>query len=170
MDKYLFGSKMLGLNNCRDEDWLTFVDDYSNTDRKAGERSLKFYKKIVERFTQGKNNGEDFFKSCYLYQTSAGFFSDENYPFKHFNILEHKAVWIAQLKAYMNSENTEARALQGERETLRKDFYHILYQYYMIKENTHRISAEALSEVQKIHDLEMPKSYFYELRNLINSL
>jgi hypothetical protein len=40
----------------------------------------------------------------------------------------------------------------------------------MIKENTHQISDEAKINVQKIHDLEMPSSYFYELRELINSL
>jgi hypothetical protein len=40
----------------------------------------------------------------------------------------------------------------------------------MIKENTHQISDEAKINVQKIHDLEMPSSYFYELKDLINSL
>ena len=40
----------------------------------------------------------------------------------------------------------------------------------MIKENTHWISEEAKAEVQKIHDLEVSSSYFYELRDLINSL
>jgi hypothetical protein len=53
---------------------------------------------------------------------------------------------------------------------LPKQFYQLLYQYYMIKENTHWISEEAKAEVQKIHDLEMPSSYFEELRALINSL
>lgn len=166
--KYLFGSKLLRLDNCRDEDWLTFVDDYRGDDRKAGERSLKFYKKIVERFTQGKNKGEDFFKSCYLYQTSCGFFNDEAYPFNDFNILEYKTVWIKQLKDYMDLDATETEALKGE--TLPKYFYHILYQYYMITENTHWISDGAKVNVQKIHDLEMPSSYFYELRDLINAL
>jgi hypothetical protein len=40
----------------------------------------------------------------------------------------------------------------------------------MIKENTHWISEPAKELVQKIHDLEMPSSYFYELKDLINSL
>lgn len=167
-NRYLFGSKMLGLDNCRDEDWLTFVEDYSSGERKAGERSLKYYKKIVERFTQGKNRSGDFFKSCLLYQTSCGFFDDETYPFNDFNILEHKAVWIKQLKGYMDLDATETDAKQCE--TLPKYFYHILYQYYMITENTHRISDGAKANVQKIHDLEMPSSYFYELRDLINGL
>lgn len=166
--RYLFGSKLLGLDNCRDEDWLTFVDDYRGDDRKAGERSLKFYKKIVERFTEGKSRDEDFFKSCYLYQTSCGFFDDEAYPFNDFNIFEHRKVWIRQLKGFMSLDTTESEALKGE--MLPKHFYHILYQYYMIIENTHRISDEAKANVQKIHDLEMPSSYFCELRDLVNTL
>ena len=40
----------------------------------------------------------------------------------------------------------------------------------MIMENAHWISNEAKANVQKIHDLEMPSSYFYELRDLINNL
>jgi hypothetical protein len=103
-----------------------------------------------------------------MYQISVGFHDDENYPFKEFNILEHKEVWIKWLKAYMNAEDTETWATT--KDVLPKQFYHILYQYYMITENVHFISDEAKVDVQKIHDLEMPSSYFYELRDKINSL
>mgnify|MGYP006988383097 CR=1 FL=1 len=68
----------------------------------------------------------------------------------------------------MNAEKTEEWAFKTN--ILPKQFYHILYQYYMIIENTHWISDSAKVDVQKIHDLEMPSSYFYELRDLINSL
>lgn len=166
--KYLFGSKLLKLNNCRDEDWLIFVDSHSEARGQRGVRSIPFYNTLIEHFVNGNNDVDDFFKSCYLYQTSCGFFNDENYPFNHFNILEHKEVWINQLKGFMNLDTTKENALKSD--ILRKSFYHILYQYYMIKENTHWISDEAKANVQKIHDIEMPSSYFYELRDLINSL
>jgi hypothetical protein len=104
----------------------------------------------------------------FIYQISVGFHDDENYPFKDFNILEHKEVWIKWLKAYMNDKDTEEWALKND--ILPKQFYHILYQYNMIKENVHFISDEAKVDVQKIHDLEMPKEYFYELRDKIDSL
>ena len=100
---------------------------------------------------------------------SEGFHCNEsNFPIK-FNILQHKDRWIACLKSYMNLERTEKLVLQ-EKRGLSKKFYHILYQYYMIKENTHFISEEAKNHVQKIHDLNMPSSYFYELKELINQL
>ena len=72
------------------------------------------------------------------------------------------------LKAYINSE--QANNLVLDVEVLPKVFYHLLYQYYMIKENTHWISDEAKKEVQKIHDLEVPAEYFEHLKELINSL
>lgn len=167
--KYLFGSKMLKLNNNRDEDWQTFVIDHpEGQERQRGVRSIKFFNVLISHFTKGINRPEDFYKSCFLYQLSTGFHEEENYPFKHFNILEHKEVWINQLKGWINLPETEERALS--RDTLPKTFYHILYQYNMILENTHFISEEAKVDVQKIHDFEMPTSYFYELRDMINSL
>lgn len=166
--KYVFGSKMLLINNPRDIDELVFVDKPSWMVREKGCRSIPFYKGLIDRFCRGKNMPSDAFKSLYIYQLSAPFIEDENYPFKDFNILEHKDVWVKQLKGYMNHPATEEMAMKGD--ILPKNFYHILYQYNMIVENAHWISDEARANVQKIHDLEMPSSYFYELRELINSL
>ncbi len=130
--------------------------------------NIVLIERIINRFIQGENEPNDRYKSLRLFQFSAPFTEDENYPFKYFNILEHKDVWIEQLKGYMNHADTEAAAIKGE--VLPKIFYHILYQYNMIAENTHWISDGARVNVQKIHDLEMPSSYFYELRDLINGL
>lgn len=168
MGKYLFGSHLLKLKCCRDEDWLTFVDKPPK-ELERGERSIRFNNIIISHFIEGNNRPEDVHKSYIMYQLSKGFFEgDENYPFKHFNILEHKEVWINQLKGWINLPETEERALS--KDFLPKQFYHILYQYYMITENVHFISEEAKVDVQKIHDFEMPTSYFYELRDMINSL
>lgn len=116
----------------------------------------------------GKNKADDKFRALYLYQLSAPFIEDENYPFNFFNILEHKKVWIEQLKGYINLPKVEEWGTRYE--TLPKQFYHLLYQYYMITEGVHFISEAAMVDVQKIHDLEMPSSYFYTLRDLINGL
>lgn len=166
--KYLFGSKMLKLNNNRDEDWLTFTDENAKTANEMGCKSIPFYKVIVNHFINGNNVKADTFKALFLFQLSAPFINDTDYAFKDFNILEHKEVWIKWLKAYMNAEQTEEWALKND--ILPKQFYHILYQYNMIIENVHFISNEAKVDVQKIHDYEMPSSYFYELREKINEL
>ena len=166
--KYVLGSKMLQINNPRDIDEITFVDKPSWQVRENGKRSIPFVKMIIDGFTKGKNKPNDFFKAMYIYQQSAPFFEDYNYPFKDFNIFDYKEVWIEQLKGYMNYPATEETAIKGD--ILPKNFYHILYQYHMIQENVHHISDEARINVQKIHDLEMPSSYFYELRELINKL
>ena len=166
--KYLFGSKMLQLNNARDEDWLAFVNQRGATIKDKNSRSIPFYKTIIKHFTMGSNVSADSFKASFLFQLSAPFINDENYPFNDFNILEHKEVWKQWLKAYMNDETTEQWA--NKTDILPKQFYHILYQYNMIIENVHFISNEAKVNVQKIHDLEMPSSYFTELKHLVNSL
>ena len=166
--KFLFGSKMLGLSNNRDEDWLTFVDERANVAREMGCKSIPFYRTVLNTFITGNNIKVDIYNASYLYQQSAPFFTDEKYPFKDFNIFEHKAVWVRWLKAYVNSKAIEKRATATD--TLPKIYYHLLYQYYMLTEDVHFISDEAKAQVQKIHDLEMPSTYFYELRELINNL
>ena len=172
MSKYLFGSQLLKLNYPRDGDWLSFADietkDMTDLQRKQGVRSIPFNRTVINHFIEGKTQPNDEYKAVHLFQLSNGFREDENYPFNGFNILEHKAVWIAQLKGYINLPQTEEKALRDE--VLPKTFYHILYQYDMIVENVHFISDEAKADVQKIHDLEMPSSYFYELREKINTL
>lgn len=166
--KYLYGSKMLKLNNNRDEDWLTFTEENAKTAREMGCKSIPFYKSIVRHFVSGNYIDADAFKALFLFQLSAPFINEDNYPFNDFNILEHKDVWVKWLKAYMNAEDTEEWATT--KAVLPKQFYHIIYQYHMIIEDTHFISDEAKVDVQKIHDFEMSSSYFYDLRDKINSL
>lgn len=166
--KIVLGSRMLQMNNPRDTDEIVLVDKPSWEVRDTGCRSIPFTRMIIDHFIKGKTKANDPYTSFYIFQLSAPFFDDKNYPLNDFNILEHKEVWINQLKGYINHGDTEAKALAEE--MLPKRYYHLLYQYHMIKENTHRISDEARVNVQKIHDLEMPSSYFYELRDLINSL
>lgn len=168
MVKYLYGSKMLKLKNARDEDWLSFVECKGKDITETGYRSIPFHQAILKHFIDGRNIKSDYYKAMNLYQFSAGFIDDAEYPFKDFNILEHKEVWKEWLKAYINEEKNEAWATKTD--ILPKHFYHLLYQYNMIVEDTHWISDQARVDVQKIHDLEMPASYFYELRDLINNL
>lgn len=165
--KCLLGSKMLKLNN-RDEDWVTFIDECARDAMSKNCQSIPFYKGITECFIKGGHIYSDPYNALFIYQISVGFHDEEYYPFGDFNILEHKDVWIKWLKAYMNDEAVEQKAMSQD--ILRKQFYNILYQYHMIIEDTHFISDEAKVDVQKIHDFEMPSSYFYELRDKINSL
>ena len=166
--KYLFGSKMLRLDNFRDEDWRSFVMLNASDITEKGCMSLPFEMQVIDGFIHGKNVPGDAYKALYFYQISSDFHADEEeYPL-NFNILDYKPFLIDCLKSYMALDRTET--ISQKREILPKTFYHILYQYNMIIEDTHWISDEARVNVQKIHDLEMPASYFYELRGLINSL
>lgn len=168
--KYLFGSKMLKLDNPRDEDWIAFVDTPRNEplDKDEHQHRINFEMRRIRSFIQGQNQPTDSYKALIFYQLSSGFQEDPDYIFGFFDILKYKKVWADHLKNYMSLESTEKFAHTYD--NLHKKFYHILYQYYMITEDTHFISDEARAKVQKIHDLEMPASYFYELKEMINSL
>ena len=166
--KCLFGSKMLKLANCRDVDEYKFVNKNALEIKESDARSIRAMTHIISQFVMEKNQAHDSFKALTLYQVSNGFHNEPEYPFNFFNILNYKVIWINHLKNFINLDKTEAWATKFE--VFPKRFYHLLYQYHMIVENTHWISDEAKVNVQKIHDLEMPSSYFYELRNLINSL
>lgn len=170
-NKYLFGSKMLKLNNPRDEDWLEFVDVPRGTkidNREHNRHRLGFEQRRIKSFIEDRNMPDDSFKSLIFYQLSNGFHEEDDYPFKDFNILNYKDIWIKQLKNYINQDSTEKFALAYN--VLHKKFYHLLYQYYMIIEDTHFISDAAKEKVQEIHDLETNPNYFYELKHLINTL
>lgn len=165
--KCLYGSKMLKLNNYSDEDWAILVDNSRRYINGMPTMNYPFYNRLVGSFTKGRNADGDPYKALFLYQMSKGFHEDPNYPFD-FNVLEYKPILAKCLQTYINLPRVE----QGAKKTpkLSKKFYHLLYQYYMLTEDTHFISAEAKAQVQKIHDLETPSSYFYELRELINGL
>lgn len=166
--KCLFGSKLLKINNPRDEDCVVFINKRGTEIKEKGCRSIPLYNTLLNYFMMGKSVEGDSFSALGLYQLSAPFFDDTDYPFNYFNILNHKGAWVAQLKNYINLDKVESYATKTD--ILPKRFYHLLYQYYMITENAHWISDEAKTDVQKIHDLEMPSTYFYELRDLINGL
>lgn len=168
MRNYLFGSKLLKLENAHDEDCVVFIDKKGKEIKEKGCRSIPTTRLVINHFIEGKKIDQNFHHATMMYQNSSLFMNDPEYPFNEFNIFEHVEIWKKWLKAYISCSDTEICATRTN--ILPKHFYHLLYQYYMITENTHWISDEAKVNVQKIHDLEMPSTYFYELRDLINSL
>ena len=159
---------MLKLNNNRDEDCVSYIDADTTVARETKCHSISFQKALIDCFTRGNFIHCHPYNALFMFQCSSGFHNEQGYPFSDFNILEHKEVWKQWLKAYMNDEATEQWA--NKTDILPKQFYNILYQYNMIIENVHFISDKAKVDVQKIHDKEMPSSYFTELKHLINSL
>ena len=145
---------MLNLSNCRDKDHLVTA----NMSRLPG---------YIKLFTAGHINPADSYRPTYLYQLSNKYHLESDYPFSDFDIFDYKDVWINCLKSYINNLNI---IYISKLKTLPKHYYHFVYQYYMIKENQHYISEEAKAEVQKIHDLEVPGSYIYKIKELIDSL
>jgi hypothetical protein len=152
MSKILVGSSLLQLDNCRDINKIEVMGHHYN---------------IIKQFKLGAISTRDFYAAWGLFQLSNGFHDELDYPFADFDIFNYKEIWIKCLVTYFKSLNITKIAQQY---VLPKYYYQYLYQYYMIKENQHYISAEAKAEVQKIHDLEVPGSYIYRIKELIDSL
>ena len=93
-NKFLFGSKMLRLNNCRDEDWIIFSNDMvEQYDHKSPchHINIQHEKKIIDNFKTNNIISNSVYQALFLYQMSEGFHCNEsNFPIK-FNILQHKA-------------------------------------------------------------------------------
>jgi hypothetical protein len=119
------GSKMLGLKNTRDEDWMTFADCGVEEGRNASCKSIDFVNLLIKSFIDAKNVKYSFYHAVYLYQLSSDFINDAEYPFNYFNILEYKKQWTQWLKAFINSNAAKRYAEKDE--YLPKYFYHLVY-------------------------------------------
>lgn len=167
MDKYLIGSCFLQLDNCRDEDYLYFGEQKRSVALNLNESYMpkNFFKWYIEIFKNGNTQASDSFVIFTLYQFSQGWRKD--FPIA-FEIFDFQKQWVDALKKYINLPETEE--LVKQETFLLKKMYHIVYQYYMIKEQKYLISEEGKKVVQQIHDLTMPAEYFFEIKKLINSL
>lgn len=163
----LIGSKCLKIPNARDVDTLTvnLISTRSNPGEYIAKKHLD---ENISMFCKCTADTYNPFSACVLYMLSNGFHESElNYPFRYFNLLNHPDAILHSIQTYLNNYNV----VELEKNSyLPKQFYHIVYQYYMILENTHWISDEGREIVQKIHDFQMPASYFYELKDLVNNL
>lgn len=165
--KYLIGSQFLKLQNCKDTDYLLTGEQLSTVSLQKNESYLPidFFQWYVDFLKGDEEKTTDSFVFFTLYQFSQGWRPD--FPVK-FEMLDFKKKWIKLLQHFVNSEEATKRMLTGGKAT--KVFYHIAYQYYILKENTYQISEEGLSLVQHIHDFGMEEKDFFELKNMVNSL
>ena len=172
INQFLFGSRLLKLDNCRDYDYVHF--DTDEVVRIEGEHHINHNSYHVEsvfrniRDSKTKLLSNNFIIINYFYQFSKCFHPEPDYPLQC-DIRNIKEGWITLLKRHINDSEAEKRYTENT-DILRKNFYHIAYQYFMIVDNAIYLEGEHKQIVQKIHDKEMPVAYFQELKQLINAL
>lgn len=169
---FLVGSRLLRMDNCGDTDYCYFSKIRLPKEYKV--HKIPMVAKLMQNFPKylkyrnAKGSTSTMSVSNYYYQYSKCFHPEEDWPIT-WDIRDYKEDWIKMLKNHINSEEAITQYIKGKT-FIDKKFYNIAYQYFMIRDNTVYLEGESKQIVQKIHDRQMPISYFYEMRELINAL
>lgn len=166
--KYLVGSKLLGLSNAKDTDYVVLV-------KKNG-----VYKRVIEDGADVLYISEEYVKqimsftfNSYTYSINA-FNYDANIIGQDFPIEYHILDYKKELKAllqYIAKNNlfnfNDKISVDG---SMSPNLYRVYYNYCILENNSVFLTAIQKENVQKIHDKEMPISFLNELKEKILKL
>ena len=169
--KYLIGSKLLGLSNAKDTDYMVISNEYD-------------YKRIYENGEDVMHISEDHMLKCmnfnYDFKECAHFLIlnyqydadiiGQNFPIDY-HLLDHRSKVIKLLKNIITNKllNMNKRvSVKGE--FCSKYMYHIAYNVFILQNNSPIITPEQKEIIQKLHDRTMPISFRDELINMIINL
>jgi hypothetical protein len=160
----LLGSKLLGLSNNKDTDYITINDETKPNGEKVdfGIRKLEWIENrlnfsIIDIYT------------LYNYQLDQSILK-QDFPIKY-NILDYRSELIDMLKKIVRENMFNFhKGIQAEGGNCSKMIYHIAYNVFIVQNNSPIITAEQKAIVQKIHDRQMPIDYLDTLAEMINNL
>lgn len=165
MEKYLIGSKLLGLSN-KDTDYIVIT----NENKKVSENGEDIFCLTKEQLLKNLNfNVKNSFVLTGNYQYDRAIIGSE-FPIEY-HILEHKKDLIELLKRIVNKRlcNFNKRITQGNK-CCCKMIYHIAYNLFILENNSPIITQEQKAIIQDIHDIKMPIEYLDELEKRILNL
>lgn len=171
MEKYLVGSKLLGLNN-RDEDYIAITDlseefkrvvidnkDVSLRPLSAVKKSTCFDKEVDIKY------------KLWNYQLDKDIIG-QDFPYEY-HILDYKEELKALLKEIVSrnmygfNPRVKCRNKETNEYVCSKIFYHIAYNLFILENNSPIITDEQKEIISKIHDGKMSANYIDELRERI---
>lgn len=166
--KYLVGSKLLGLSNTKDTDYVVLVKENG------------VYKRVIEDGADVLYISEEYVKQImsftfksYTYSINA-FNYDANIIGQDFPIEYHILDYKKELKAllqYIAKNNllnfSNKITINGY---MSPNLYRVYYNYCILENNSVLLTAIQKETVQKIHDNEMPISFLDELKEKILKL
>ncbi len=172
--KYLVGSKLLGLSNCHDEDYITLVD--GNED--VNVRKYIDYKDVVVRSVQNVDKCMNF--ELPLNENTARYYIvnyqmdkeiiGQNFPLEY-RILDRRSDYVSLLNWIVDNKACNFIKLKNMNHGhCSKLIYHIAYLTFILENNSTSLTAEQKETVQQIHDRAMPMEYLDELAEKIRNL
>jgi hypothetical protein len=169
--KYLIGSKILGLNNNKDIDYLIISEEYDY--KRIPENGEDIVHRSVEHINKYLNYDVPYKRNCPLllfnYQLDHTIIG-QDFPI-YFDILEHKHNVVELLKYIkQNNEYNFNKRITFNKLYCCKNLYHLAYNLFILQNNSTQLTEEQKEIVQKIHDGLMPISYIDEMSKMIESL
>lgn len=168
MDKYLVGSKLLGLTNNKDEDYLCLTDEDKTRKEFINGKEIKYtpIKLLIERLN---NIDVHNMFTLWNYQLDEDIIG-QDFPIKY-HYLEHKDQYMKLIDYIIkNKEFNFNKDITADNRCCTKIIYHIAYNIFILKNNSPIITEEQKAIIQKIHDLEMPIDYLDELEKTFKSI
>lgn len=158
---YLIGSKLLGIKNTKDVDYLEIIEG-SNTYYKKNDNGTDVFYSTIDKINKRLNfEVEDKFSLAFQLfnyqfdQTLRKHFGYDDFPIKY-NILDHKKELEAFLKYIKDNKlfNYDTRIV-GKNNHISKQIFHIAYNKLILLNNSPILTEEQQEFVQRIHDKEV---------------
>jgi hypothetical protein len=169
--KYLIGSKLLGLNNNKDSDFLILSKEHDykrvwENDEDVVYRSVEHINKFLTYDVDVQRHHPLLLFNYQLDHSIIG----QDFPV-YFNILEHKD----KVKELLHCVVDNRLYNFNKRITLNKlycckNLYHFAYNLFILMNNSTQLTEEQKEIIQKIHDGLMPISYIDEMKTMLNNL
>lgn len=174
--QYLVGSKLLGLDNNSDIDYLVLVDDSYGGDfyEYDKQNDIEYHRRTASMLLRTLKFELPFDKKTIRYYV-VNYQLDENiigqdFPYKY-SILDNRDKYVEMLNWIVDNKALNfAKIAELNSGNCSKGIYHLAYIMFILENNSPTLTAEQKNIVQKIHDLNMPQSYLDVLEEKIRNL
>ncbi len=153
---YLVGSKLLGLKNPSDEDYIDIVEDNKNYRKLIDGKDVNFRNKdlLIKIMNFEADFNQWALAMSWNYQLDADIIK-QDFPIEY-HILEHKEALQKFLNEIKNKrERNYHPNIYDKNKCMFKSCYHIAYNKFILENNSIILTPEQLDIVQKIHDHKM---------------
>lgn len=169
--EYIIGSKLLNLDNTKDNDVLVISSKYEYNRFKVNGNDCLFRSEqnIKDHLSFNVFMPEAYSKLIYNYQLDADIIG-QDFPIEY-HLLDYKDKVIELLNYIVDNKLLNFNPLISvRRNNCSKLVYHIAYNTFIIQNNSTMITEEQKAIIQKLHNGEMPRAYLSELKAIIKRL
>lgn len=171
--KFLVGSKLLGLTNNKDIDYVVFDKKNESVFARCKEDyHLWTEEDLLDKYNflfSANSTNKDLRMWLILYQFDYRIIK-QNFPI-HLDILKKRREVKNFLRFLVDNRLCNFnKYIKIERKYCSKTIYHFAYNLFILQNNSVYLTPEQKEVIQKIHDCQMPIEYLDELERMLNEL